>query len=124
MDVRRLELDVDPAPDTPMHVRRAVGVWSSALVRSETTAHNISLVVSELVTNAVVHPRSELRVVVTLERRRLRIEVHDDDAKPPNIRSQAGPGGGFGLRIVANLSDRWGWLPTESGKLVWAEMLC
>ena len=122
--MRRLELEVSPAPDTPSQVRRAVRDWSSGLVRSETTAHNISLVVSELVTNAVVHARSARRVVVTFSRRRLRIEVHDDDTTPPNLRPHPGPDGGFGLHIVAATSESWGWLPTQSGKLVWAEMRC
>jgi len=122
--VRRLELEVDPAPDTPGHVRRAVSAWSSGLVRSETAADNISLIVSELVTNAVVHARSALRIVVTFSRHQLRIEVHDDDSTPPDIRPDPGSDGGFGLRIVAEMSERWGWLPTPSGKLVFAELRC
>lgn len=84
----------------------------------------MSLIISELVTNAVVHARSPLRIVVTFSRDRLRIEVHDEDSTPPRVRPQPGPDGGFGLRIVAEASERWGWLPTRSGKLVWAEMRC
>jgi anti-sigma regulatory factor (Ser/Thr protein kinase) len=122
--MRRLELDVDAAPDTPGHVRRAVDAWSSELLHSEASAHRVSLIVSELVTNAVVHAHSGLRVVVTASRHRLRIEVHDDDGTPPSMLPDPGPHGGFGLRIVAETSDRWGWLPTQSGKLVWAEVRC
>jgi anti-sigma regulatory factor (Ser/Thr protein kinase) len=122
--MRRLELEVDPAPDTPGQVRRAVRDWSSGLVRSETISHNISLIVGELVTNAVVHARSTLRIVVTFRPHRLRIEVHDDDSTPPHIRPDPGPDGGFGLHIVTETSNRWGWLPTQSGKLVWADVTC
>ena len=120
--MRSLELVLDPSPKAPGQVRRAVRVWLDQ-AHFEAAAHEVSLIVSELVTNAIVHARSAVRVNVTLVRKGLRIEVHDDDSRPPHVRSPAGPDGGFGLRIIANAAQSWGWRPTETGKVVWAELL-
>ena len=75
-------------------------------------------------TNAVIHARSAGWVVVTLADRRLRIEVHDYESAAPKIRPESGAHGGFGLRVVAATSVSWGWHPTPSGKVVWAELPC
>jgi anti-sigma regulatory factor (Ser/Thr protein kinase) len=86
------------------------------------------LLVSELVTNAVVHAHSRARVVIVTggDRTDVRIEVHDDAREPPHI-------GGFdpdalsgrGLALVDAMSDRWGVEPsgpTAPGKRVWFEL--
>jgi anti-sigma regulatory factor (Ser/Thr protein kinase) len=86
------------------------------------------LLVSELVTNAVVHAHSRARVVIVTgnDRADVRIEVHDDAREPPRM-------GGFdpdalsgrGLALVDAMSDRWGVEPsgpTHPGKRVWFEL--
>ena len=86
------------------------------------------LLVSELVTNAVVHAHSRASVVIVTGRDRtdVRIEVHDDGRDPPRL-------GGFdpdalsgrGLALVDAISDRWGVepsAPTAPGKRVWFEL--
>jgi anti-sigma regulatory factor (Ser/Thr protein kinase) len=105
-------------------VRRALSSWLRDVECSAATSRDVILVVSELVTNAVVHAGSVHRVVAALVDARLRIEVYDRDSRPPRLRPDGGPNGGFGLRIVAALADGWGWLPTRSGKLVWTEVRC
>jgi anti-sigma regulatory factor (Ser/Thr protein kinase) len=86
---------------------------------------NWSLVVSELVTNAVVHARSAPEVTATATDGDVHVDVYDGDRSPPVVREPAegGTSGGFGLRIVDALSDRWGWEPTTAGKRVWAETI-
>jgi two-component sensor histidine kinase len=98
----------------------------NALGCSSERRHGLLLVVSELVTNAVVHARSAPEVVATQWSRRVRVEVYDNDVSPPVVRdpSTLDSGGGFGLAMVAALSDRWGWEPTATGKRVWAEAPC
>ena len=98
--------------------------WAENLSVSGTAAQDFGLIVSELVTNAVVHARSAGRVVVTMADRRLRIEVYDYEPAAPKIRPESGAYGGFGLHVVAAASDSWGWHPTPTGKMVWAEMPC
>jgi len=120
-DELRLQLDCDArAPST---ARQAVTEWLDALGCSSERRHELLLVVSELVTNAVVHARSASQVVATHRSRRVRVDVYDNDVNPPVVRAPEdhdGPGG-FGLNMVAAVSDRWGWEPTASGKRVWAE---
>ena len=84
-----------------------------------------SLLVSELVTNAVRHARGIDVVTVNLHAGRtwLRIEVQDTDRHWPRPRI---PGrldeSGFGFILVDALASNWGVRETETGKAVWAEL--
>ena len=81
------------------------------------------LVFSELVTNAAVHTSAGSTTVVTHVPPAVRIAVHDTSHLVPALRHDARPGG-FGLRIVHQLSDSWGWEQTATGKVVWSNILC
>jgi anti-sigma regulatory factor (Ser/Thr protein kinase) len=81
------------------------------------------LMISELVTNAVRHARSQLRIMVSITDHTLRVEVSDDDptlpvASDPKHHATSGRG----LRIVDGLADRWGITPNSAGKVVWFEL--
>jgi CheY-like chemotaxis protein len=84
---------------------------------------DIELLVSELITNAVMHTGSEPRLEVHMLRDRIRVEVYDDDPNPPTMLEHdlARPGG-RGLRLISSLSDRWGTEQVGTGKLVWVEL--
>ena len=83
---------------------------------------NARLIVSELVTNALVH--GEGRIFVSFEQYGdvLRIEVVDEGTgEVPTICEQPEAGvGGWGLRIVDTVSLRWG--AFEGTTHVWAEI--
>ncbi|MGF1431854.1 ATP-binding protein [Kitasatospora sp. LaBMicrA B282] len=85
------------------------------------------LLVSELVTNAVVHgtPRDRLVwVSVGVGEHRLRIEVHDACGDREPVLRAAGPEdeSGRGLALVRLLGERWGCCPRRGvGKIVWVE---
>ncbi len=96
-------------------------------------ADSLEWVVTELVTNAVIHGRATRgsRVAVTyhLDDGRLRVDVRDAASGMPSVSSptpEDGDGdeseGGRGLRIVAALADDWGVTPRVIGKSVWAEL--
>lgn len=85
-----------------------------------TPQEDIDLVVSELVTNAVVHGAPPIELVVRLGRGALRIEVCDGLAMSPVIPTSERLELGCGLTIVDNLTDRWGWLLRPPGKCIWA----
>ncbi|MEW2295045.1 SpoIIE family protein phosphatase [Streptomyces sp. NPDC006743] len=83
------------------------------------------LVVSELVTNALVHTEGPVRLDLTLVHHRLRIAVADASprtpVKPTNIGWEAT--GGRGILLVEAVSTAWGALPVSGGKQVWSELL-
>jgi anti-sigma regulatory factor (Ser/Thr protein kinase) len=86
--------------------------------------HPISLCVSELATNAVMHAGTEFRVVVLSTDRKVRVEVHDEAAGDPEVRTaDEYTVGGRGLMIVEHLADRWGVDERDDGtKSVWFEL--
>jgi anti-sigma regulatory factor (Ser/Thr protein kinase) len=78
-------------------------------------------VVSELVTNAVVHAGTELTVRVSLAGRRVGVAVGDRGAGKVTRPPTPGSGGGWGLTVVEQLTRSWGVLPrTGEGAVVWA----
>lgn len=86
---------------------------------------NMVLVFSELVTNASVHTSAASRTVITHLPPNVRLEVHDTSHAAPELRGDNhGEPGGFGLRIVNDLSASWGWLLTPTGKMVWSVIAC
>jgi len=65
------------------------------------------LLVSELVTNALVHARSTSRLWISLSDGIARVEVTDDGPGEPALK-EPGPDGGYGLRVTDTLARAWG----------------
>jgi hypothetical protein len=81
------------------------------------------LLVSEVVTNAVLHARTDL--LLTLDRSDTTVSVQVADQNPllPVIRTHgADAGTGRGLKVLEKLASRWGTRRTENGKIVWFEI--
>ena len=81
-----------------------------------------TLIVSELVNNAILHARSDLTVSIARWGDLVRLAVHDATPERP-VRRDQGPTQvtGRGMLLVAALSQSWGVLPTTGGgKVVWA----
>jgi len=81
------------------------------------------LVISELVTNAVMHSGSDIEVELQFDRGQLRLRVHDWGGGTPAIVSpqerEIGAGG-VGLALVARAAQSWGVTPDpRGGKDVW-----
>ncbi|MFF8593968.1 ATP-binding protein [Streptomyces sp. NPDC015220] len=81
------------------------------------------LIVSELVTNAIRHGTGAPEIGLTWDGTLLRISVSDHCDRLPELRATpvAEPGG-FGIRLIAQLSHRWGVARHSPGKTVWAEL--
>ncbi|MFJ9817545.1 SpoIIE family protein phosphatase [Streptomyces sp. NPDC101151] len=83
------------------------------------------LVVSELVTNALVHTGGPVRLDLSLVNHRLRLAVTDTSprspVKPTNIGWEAT--GGRGILLVEAVSAAWGTVPVSGGKQVWADLV-
>lgn len=84
----------------------------------------VLLVVSELVTNALVHTDGRVRLDLTLVNDRLRVAVADASprtpVKPTSISWEAT--GGRGILLVEAMSAAWGTVPVSGGKQVWSEL--
>jgi CheY-like chemotaxis protein len=86
---------------------------------------DVQLLVSELVTNAVVHARSDAQVAVRLLPDALRIEVVDrgrPHLPAPSVPERADAESGRGLFLVEQLATAWGVEPIDGGKSVWFEV--
>jgi len=99
-------------------VARALRRWDlDALVL------DAELLTSELVTNAVLHARSDVTVSVAVADGTAEIGVTDGSAEPPAPRWPAdGAEGGRGLRLVDRVATDWGVAYVGSGKQVWCRL--
>ena len=81
------------------------------------------LLTSELVTNAVVHARSDIELALNLNTDVLRVEVRDRSAVLPSTEGSAvDANSGRGIRVLDSLADRWGAQRTGERKVVWFEV--
>jgi anti-sigma regulatory factor (Ser/Thr protein kinase) len=81
------------------------------------------LLVSELVSNALMHAATEVTLTLDLDQERLRIEVEDGGADLPPLGAVVPEAAsGRGLLIVDRVASRWGTMPAPDGKVVWAEL--
>ena len=89
----------------------------------EDDRHAVLLLVSELVTNVVLHVRSPMTVHVERDDDLLRVQVDDSSLVPPVRReARADRPGGRGLLLLDTLAGEWGVLTGGSGKSVWFEL--
>jgi anti-sigma regulatory factor (Ser/Thr protein kinase) len=119
-----LELELPGDNGAPALARRAVEQRVEHGYDEE-QAGTLLLLVTELVTNAVLHagaPGSPVLLRVTKPPGRLRVEVHDRgpgfEMHKPKPR---GSSGGYGLFLVERMSDRWG-VNREGNTYVWFEL--
>jgi anti-sigma regulatory factor (Ser/Thr protein kinase) len=108
-------------------VPRSVGDarrFARAEVHEPGLESDVSLVVSELATNAVLHARSSFRLTVDSSGDgAVRVEVEDEGTGLPDRRAGSQDGTtGRGLHLVAAVADRWGYHVHATGKVIWAEL--
>ena len=126
-EVTRIRAHIRLAP-VPTSARQARRFVSDTLAQwgDERFVDAASLLVSELVTNAVVHACSAVDVVVGHEgiHASLRVEVRDSSRRGPRLGSffDLDAVSGRGLALVEAMSDRWGVESGDAGKSVWFEL--
>jgi anti-sigma regulatory factor (Ser/Thr protein kinase) len=115
-------LDLPPTTDSVPLARRFA---RSALRESSFDVETVLLLVSEVVTNAVLHARSSIRLGVEDREEVVRVEVHDASPVPPRMHHfRLVSGTGRGLRMLDRLAQTWGVEPDSAGagKVVWFEV--
>jgi len=81
------------------------------------------LLISELVTNAILHGGEGAVLTLLLTDRTLRVEVQDASPALPVVRSYSETATtGRGMVIVDSLAAAWGSFPVAGGKVVWFEL--
>ena len=105
-------------------VREVLGYWQLALPDNTLVARAV-LVAGELVTNAVVHARTELRLRVELRGDLLHLAVRDGSPRLLRLVTVPDPEaeGGRGLWLVEQLARAWGVnRHRDGGKVVWCTL--
>ena len=111
-----LSLDPEPeaVPQARAWVRSVLEGWPEDLVDAA------RLLVSEVVTNAVLHARTPVTVSVKAAAAGAVFEVEDGHAAGPLPKHfGADSPTGRGLLLVESLAKEWGVTPTSAGKIVW-----
>ncbi len=117
-----LSVDLPPEPASATRARR--------LAREQLTVHctpdaldTVSLLVTELVTNAILHARTPLRLLIELHPDRVRVCVEDSSPQQPEVHHYGTDAvTGRGLALVEKLASSWGVDTTVAGKVVWCEI--
>jgi anti-sigma regulatory factor (Ser/Thr protein kinase) len=118
-----LTLHMSGGPTAPARARKALGSLERSLadLRSD-----VELLVSELVSNSVVHAGADhVELRATTQPEGVHVEVSDpgvgfdpdDDRRTPSLSGE----GGFGLHIVDSVANRWGVTRDDSAR-VWFEI--
>lgn len=124
---RRFRFELAAHPGSPAQARRLTRARLTGWSVCEDTCDSAALVVSELVTNAIVHTASTHIVCELLDGDDLvRIAVRDEGCAPgqPHAASRTRPEEehGRGLLLVDALCHSWGAHENGPGLLVWAEL--
>jgi anti-sigma regulatory factor (Ser/Thr protein kinase) len=114
----RLAHDLTAIPQARRLVRR----WSTELCVDAALIDDVELIVSELVTNAVIHAVAPYDIDLYRSEGVIRGEVRDASSTAPCRNTSPDHRGGFGLHIVTARSTRWGCITTPDGKEVWFEI--
>lgn len=98
-------------------VERALGRWERE------DDGTIALIVSELVTNAVLYGHGAGTVLLRIGDDHITVEVSDRSAAVPTTRPATDDAElGRGMRIIEAASLSWGVRPQREGKIVWCDL--
>ncbi|MFG2548909.1 ATP-binding protein [Streptomyces sp. NPDC048581] len=123
---RRFRFELAAHPGSPAHARRLTRARLNGWSVCEDTCDTAALVVSELVTNAIVHTASEHIVCELNDGAELvRIAVRDEGCAPGEphpLAARPEEEHGRGLLLVDALCHAWGAQEQGSGLVVWADL--
>jgi anti-sigma regulatory factor (Ser/Thr protein kinase) len=116
-------LDLAPNPASVREARRFTVDTLRRWGRDDLTTSG-ALLVSELVTNAILHARTMVRLILERGADFVRVEVRDGSPIRPALRHHGlDATTGRGLALVSKLADSWGVDVDEAGKVVWAQLV-
>lgn len=110
-----------PRSSASARIARQVVDAHTTNLGSQQQRDDATLLVSELVSNALLHGTGEIWLQVDTEADGVRVEVSDKGNVSVAPSPTAGAHGGWGLRIVDEVSDDWGVL--EGSTRVWFRLI-
>ncbi|MEU4039408.1 SpoIIE family protein phosphatase [Streptomyces collinus] len=112
-------------PEAVRHARRFTRRTLRTWGVERDTLDAALLIVSELVTNALVHTEGQVRLDLSLVNHRLHLAVADGSPRSPVKPTSIGweATGGRGILLVEAVSAAWGTVPVSGGKQVWADLV-
>jgi DNA-binding NarL/FixJ family response regulator len=114
----RLPPELQSARAARKFVSRVLAAWDCSELED-----SVLLLVSELVTNAVVHAHTDVEVVLRLRPDRLRVEVVDSASDYVHRRdATSDEQSGRGMALTEALASAWGIDALVAGKCVWFEV--
>jgi anti-sigma regulatory factor (Ser/Thr protein kinase) len=117
-----LSVDLPPEPASAARAR-ALARERFSRSCSRDTLDTIALLVTELVTNAILHARTTMQLTVETRPGVVRIAVEDESSDQPTVQHYASDAvTGRGLALVEQLASSWGVEATANGKLVWCHV--
>jgi anti-sigma regulatory factor (Ser/Thr protein kinase) len=120
---RHVETVLPASSASPAVARQFVAAALRRWNADAPTVEAAQLLVSELVTNVVVHTSSDVRLAVSVRGQKIRVEVVDSDEHMPRVGTvDSSDLGGRGLAIVDGVAEAWGSDSRSDGKAVWFEL--
>lgn len=118
-----MDLQLPPLATSAGEARRLLRDALSG-VESPDAVDAAQVAVSEIVTNALVHAGTPMRLRVLLAGAGLRVELSDGSPHLPHQRDYSSIAAtGRGLHMVSQMVDKWGAYPDGEGKVVWFEIV-
>jgi anti-sigma regulatory factor (Ser/Thr protein kinase) len=124
--VAPLELHLGCDAGAPARARAAVSAWCEPLAVSSASRQALVLLVSELVSNAVLHAKAPLESPIALTARLGEDSVHVSvsdagEGFVPRPRDPARLSDGYGLFLLDKIASRWG-VDASGSTNVWFEL--
>ncbi len=120
---RKAELDVPPVGSAVQDGRHFATATLTDWELPPEVVQDATLIVSELLTNAIVHGSPPIRLRLRKTPEELAIEVDDAaSAMPRKLRATPTDLHGRGLAIVADIGSRWAARADGYGKTVWSTL--
>jgi hypothetical protein len=117
--VAELEPVVGAARTSREVITEACGRWDLP-----EAAGNACIVATEMVNNVVAHAATRMSLLLARHGDMVSVAVRDYSATMPRFNGPVAPTayGGRGLFLIDALSERWGHLVLDDGKIVWARL--
>jgi anti-sigma regulatory factor (Ser/Thr protein kinase) len=117
-----LTLRLSPEPASATRARDVTRTHLASTCPPE-IVQSAALLVTELVSNVVLHALTDMLLVVDVTPGRVELRVQDGSAAPPELRAtEIDAPGGRGLTIIDEVASAWGVELQQGHKTVWAEI--